>query len=82
MRSIKFHNSLRVGIIIRVGIIRSLDKLMFIGQFADGTSAEFRVPEGRLPLDRGAAASAAASEGVASERSETRSPEPRVWYKY
>ena len=43
------------------------DKLMFIGQFADGTSAEFRVPEGRQPLDRGAAASAA---------------EPRVWYKY
>ena len=58
------------------------DKLMFIAQFADGTSAEFRVPEGRQPLDWGAAESAAASEGVASERSETRSPEPRVWYKY
>ena len=43
------------------------DKLDFFGQLADETSAEFRVPEGRQPLDRGAAASAA---------------EPRVWYKY
>ena len=33
---------------------------------------------GDIPIASGAAASAAASEGVASERSETRSPEPRV----
>ena len=67
--------------IIKWCLVALLEKAEIVEQFAVGTTAELESRQGRKREVRGKPAERATCEGVASERSETRSPKPLLTNK-